>query len=749
KKHSRLSSKAYGKMRKLNLPEEAPDRKELRDGKQIAREYAEEAFHEDREELIDFVHDVYLGYVEYCLGRNYLNFSFVLMFAFALLCENHELRERLSFDYVMIDEFQDTNEIQLKIGMLLCKGGNMAVVGDWKQSIYSFQYTSVDNILEFGDRLGRFKEDLNSDVERIDYKIDPGKITDIEFVENYRSTQEILDKAENSLVMPGTDKPENDESLDRKEVKDMIVSLKSNNDFPGEVGKFSAEEEAEAVLSKMQELVDNPKYQVEDEESRREGSTREIGYSDIAVLTRTQSFALELQKLARDKKIPVAYEGGVRLFQTQPAILLLAWLRILNWEHSRKGWSVVLERADYTLDEVQKMLEKEGYPEDMLRFREELDGEENIAAVARRVFNRYGISNGFSDKVIQVLQSVLETSYMNMGELISFMEDNIEEGETYEVDNSTDRDMATVQTIHSAKGLEYPVVFVSDVNDHRFPSRQGNSSKIAYRDPVGIRQKQVYRDEPFPYSYHNWTNSILTYCVENRGYDEERRLFYVAMTRAENYLYITATQGKESPFYKIGLEELEVEDTEIEEEPEKDIDRNVLHAPGPRTRAPLKLAVHSIMDTEDRDTKSSEGRGLEFGTKVHLFAENYIKGRPCTPESRDERNVKRFIDNLEGEKRSEVSVLLPLQTPQRRFTLSGTIDLLHITEDKVQIVDFKTDRDRALEEEYRKQLSVYYHALAGIERFEDKEISMEILYTEKGDLVSFDSVPLEKIKSLF
>ena len=119
------------------------------DGKQIPADVAECVFEDDRTALKQFVHDVYHAYLEFALRRNYLNFGFLQLFAFVLLCEDHDLRERLGYEYVMVDEFQDSSEIQFKLMLLLAGTDNICVVGDWKQSIYSFQYADVDNIREF------------------------------------------------------------------------------------------------------------------------------------------------------------------------------------------------------------------------------------------------------------------------------------------------------------------------------------------------------------------------------------------------------------------------------------------------------------------------------------------------------------------------------------------------------------------------------------------------------------------------
>ncbi len=729
--HSRLSTKAYSRMRHLVLPDDAPARSELRDGKQIDPALAAEAFEGDREELFEFVHDIYRGYIEYALRRNYLNFPFILMFAFIVLCEDEELRDELAFEHVMIDEFQDTNEIQLKIAMLLSGTGNIAAVGDWKQSIYSFQYTDVDNILAFKDRLERFKDELNADRERIMYPV--ADVTEIGFRTNYRSIQQILDESEQALTLAGTRDPARDYSLDEDGIEDRLISLEASRDGRGEVGKILAEDEPAAVLAKLQSIVDSPDHPLPD----GDGGRRRIRWSDIAVLTRTQDFALDLQREAGRYDIPLAYEGGVRLFQTDPGIMLLAWLRVLNWEHSRKGWAVILEEAGYTIDEIEQILGQEDYPHDMLAFHEKLQDQDAIPAQARLVFQRYGMTEGFGDRIIDVLHSTLEGSYMDLGQLISFIEANIEEGETYDVDTSTEEEMATVQTIHASKGLEYPVVVIADVNDHRFPGRNKSGGRIQFNDPIGLRQTKVYREKP-PYEFDDWRRTILDPCRDHKGYDEERRLLYVAMTRAEKYLYVTAEEGRASPFFEIDLPELDVEETPEQEETEPaTAERFSLEEPD--EQAPLKLSVHALMD----ELEETAGKGPEFGRQIHRFAEDLIKGRGAEPKSEDEERVRDFLTDLDGDLRSEVPMLLPLETATRRYTLSGTIDILHVTDDRIEIIDLKTDRERANRAEYRRQLSAYLHAVEA--SFPEKDVTASVLWTSDGDLDEIEPAPKDRL----
>jgi superfamily I DNA/RNA helicase len=524
-----------------NFSPEAPSIDDIRGGygtKQVRKDFCKKAFEEDREELKQFVHDLYTEYLEYCLSRNYLNFSFLMTLTYALLRRKPDIREKESFEYIMIDEFQDTNEIQFKLALLLAEQPNFCVVGDWKQSIYSFQYAAVENILEFEERLEKYFSELNGSQKRVDFSTE--NVEKIELKKNYRSTQEILNNSEKSLSLPANsnEKPEEPE----------ITSLESAVDKEDEVLRIESEDETEAVLAKIQELK----------------GEENLKYSDIAVLARTRSFGLDLQQKARKYSIPAAYEGGVELFTTNPSIVLLAWLRILQDRHSQKGWAVILEEAGYKLDEAEKIMEDGDYPANMLKFEIELQKTDNIEAVAEKVFERYGYRNGYTEKIIEVLGETFSNTYMNLGQMINFMEENIEEGEIYEVDSTGNENAVTIQTIHAAKGLEYPVVFVSDVNQSKFPSTNSFSPNITYNDPIGLRQRKKFLRNDYAYAFDNWRTEILEKCLSGE-YDEERRLMYVAMTRAERNLYITADKDRASTFFT----ELDIEKIESEESPEE------------------------------------------------------------------------------------------------------------------------------------------------------------------------------------
>ncbi len=141
-----------------------------------------------------------------------------------------------------------------------------------------------------------------------------------------------------------------------------------------------------------------------------------------------------------------------------------------------------------------------------------------------------------------------------------------------------------------------------------------------------------------------------------------------------------------------------------------------------------------------------EGRGIEFGNAVHDFAERYAAGEKIEPESDDERRVRDFIDDLDGTLLVEEDAYLPVSVGNQKVTISGVIDLLHVTDDCVEIVDYKTDRSRDAESEYRKQLSVYYHVLQQL--YPDREVSTSLFYTSKGDRVEMEALSTGELSEL-
>lgn len=667
------------------FPEDAPEYNDIVGDygcKQVRKDFCRKSFKENRGKLKEFIHDIYYSYLKYCLQNNFLNFGFLMALTYVTLYRDEEAREDEKFEYIMIDEFQDTNEIQLKISMLLAESPNICVVGDWKQSIYSFQYADIDNIKSFETRINRIISHLNRDRDRVNFsEIDVEKIN---LKKNYRSSQKILDASEQAFTLKGNqyeEVPEPD-----------IVSLESEAEKEGsEVKKFLCEDEKENLLAKIQEVVDENNYD----------------YSDIAVLSRTRKTGLKLQELGSEYNIPVAYEGGLELFNTEEAKLLLAWMRAMN--DSRKGWAVILERTGYSMTQAKKIFEDKEIPENLREFRDRIEGLE-FEAQMRRIFAFYGFENPVTEKIIDVLTDTFKSSFMTRTDLIQFIEENINQREIYEVDTSRERDSVKVQTIHGAKGLEYPVVFIADVNYGTFPSKNSNYAAIDFEEVIGLRQRKIF-DEENGYVFDKWRSEILSKCVGGQ-YDEERRLMYVAMTRAEEKLYISAQQEKESRFFK----DLELEEEFLDKDPkvqeENESEKEELKVERPESTRRRLITTSEEAELDERLTEN-----IERGDKLHKFAEEFIE-KNRRPETAEEKKIAEFIEGLEGEIESEVK----FSYPENGKVYTGRADITAVTEEKVKVIDIKTSDN--VSDAYQDQIELYEKAFKAL--YPDRKVVTEI-----------------------
>ncbi|MFB6105288.1 MAG: UvrD-helicase domain-containing protein [Halobacteriaceae archaeon] len=713
------------------LRPEDPTTAELRaEYPSIEDAWADRAFAEDRTRLKAFVHDVYHEYLAYALGQNYLNFSFLQILAYVVLCDDHDAREAIEYEYVMVDEFQDTSEIQFKLAMLLAETENLCVVGDWKQSIYGFQYASVDNIREFPARLERYKTELNAEYDRITYPVDD--VEDHSLTKNYRSTQPIIDFAEQALTVPAT----NSESVD---LAAPITRLDATTEAThSRIEAYTSPEEHEAIVDRIQHIVGNDDYAIE-----QHGEWVAPTYEDIAVLTRTRDFGRELQSVATEYGVPIAYEGGVELYDTAQAKLVLAWLRILADVHPDRGWAAVLEHAGYTLDEVRALLKEDTpYPEPMRAFHNQLTNRDAVGGVVRAILDRYGFEDAYADAILTELQATFDTTHHTLGDLVRFIERSYETDATVEVADTPGGDAVTVQTIHAAKGLEHPIVVLANLNQYAFPSSGGGGAVIRYDDPVGLRQSKIVDDaHGDPHVYDNWHQRFLTKCLD-RDYDEERRLLYVAITRAHAHVLFTAGADPSPFFTGLALDPTAIDPTpEVTDRGETEQTRFQVAIPEPEI--PAGHSPHSLMDDAVFEGPGGD-RGTEFGAAVHEFAEAYATGEPVTPENDHEANVQAFIDGLPGELLVEEHAYLPVTVDGRQVSISGIIDLVHVTEDVVEVIDYKTDATRRAAEEYRKQVSVYYHVL--VAAYPDREIRCSLYWTGDGDHEPTEALPISELK---
>ncbi len=733
---SYLLEKMKGKISSKNFLD-IPD--DLKIDNQINPNLLEDIFYDDREELIEFVHHVFIEYIEYMLRENLMTFSLIAMFAFLILYHEDEIRKINSFEYIMVDEFQDTNEMQFMLILLLMRKANLCVVGDWKQGIYGFRNANINNIRNFKDKIEEYKNQLNKDRIRISF--DVSNIIPLEFDINYRSSQKILSFSEKSLIVSGNKNDEIDIDLIQKE----IVSLRSNFDYD-EVSEikfyqmFDKEKEIEFILEKIQNLVGKKKIKYFDL-NLEEYKERLIEFKDIAILSRTRVFGLEIQKKAFKYNIPAIYEGGIKLFEEEEAILLLAWLKLLLYKDKKEAWIPILEKENYSYLQIKYILDSKDYPREIIDFREHLlKNRKIINYIIDEILKRYNFIGPISNALISILDQLFHSSLMSISDLIIFIEENIENEETYNVELESSSNSIKIQTIHSSKGLEYPIVFVVNCNLSNFPSTISNNNSITFNELSGIRNKKIYSKE-HEFIFDNWKTELVNTDLFS-DLDEERRLLYVAITRAMYGVYFTSHRPSE--FFN-GLAE-ESQEIVLDTNIEKLLLENIKEVSDIKINTTFNdknkiLGVHDLLNIKS----DKNGRGMEFGSIIHKLAFRYIKGLNISFVEGDFKtdfdNIKSFIDNdlKNGKLIPEIDCSLPISGTLIR----GIIDLIVEFDDRIEIIDWKTDLAKDNLSEYSKQLSIYYYVLKEI--YPERKIVCKIFWTYTAELDVIEVLDLDDI----
>jgi len=428
---------------------------------------------------------------------NAMDFDDLLLYLLRLLGEDTGVRKKLSsnFKYILVDEYQDTNVIQAQIVMALGEEhGNIFVVGDDAQSIYSFRAANLKNILDFPKIYQEAKT----------FRLET----------NYRSTPNILEVA-NAIIEKNVDQfPKELKSVKKEFIK------------PNFVPAASAKQEAEFISQMILDLRDQGK-----------------DLSDIAVLFRASHHSQELEVQLVKRDIPYEYRGGVKFFERAHIKDVLAYLRIISNPQDEVAWFRVLgmqkgigpvqaarvynrvreigEAKNVFEIEASEILEKRAQNgwQDFLKIWEAVVASDDLPSNLIRSITE-------SDYV-----SYLEHEYPNWKERLEDLEqlaifaEQSEDlskflneislyddygvlrppsqsyGEAGQEAEKSDENGVVLSTIHQAKGLEWPVVFVINMADQAFPNKKALS--------------------------------------ERGGLEEERRLFYVATTRAEEQLYLT------------------------------------------------------------------------------------------------------------------------------------------------------------------------------------------------------------------
>ncbi|WP_300851998.1 ATP-dependent helicase [uncultured Bacteroides sp.] len=449
------------------------------------------------------VRDIYRRYSERCRQADAMDFDDLLFYTFILFRDHPAVLERYreQFRYILVDEYQDTNYAQHSIVLQLAsQHRHVCVVGDDAQSIYSFRGANIDNILYFT-------------------KVYPGtKVFKLE--QNYRSTQTIV-RAANSLI-----------EKNQWQIRKEVFTEKEQGEAIGVFRAYSDVEEGDIVINALARL-------------RR---TEHYAYSDFAILYRTNAQSRIFEEALRKQNMPYRIYGGLSFYQRKEIKDVIAYFRlvvnpndeeafkrIINYpmrgignttvskiiaaatENNVSLWTVLCDPTAYGVDFNKGTLAK------LQRFRELIDG--FIEGVATK--NAYELGSeiirgsGIINEICQDNSPENLSRKENVEELANGMSDfcsmRMEEGNTNifltdflsEVSLLTDQDSdkdgndekVTLMTVHSAKGLEFKNVFVVGMEENLFPSSMVGESPQAL--------------------------------------EEERRLFYVAITRAEEHCFLS------------------------------------------------------------------------------------------------------------------------------------------------------------------------------------------------------------------
>ena len=466
-------------------------------------------FMQNKRSNMEKMGEVYREYVQRCKQANAMDFDDLLVLTFQLFRDHEEVRRKYAdrFDFILVDEYQDTNHVQMSIVMQLCREKlRVCAVGDDSQSIYSFRGANIDNILNFQHQL-------------------PGtRLFKLE--QNYRSTQTIVEAA-NSLIR------------------------RNRNQIPKEV--FSRNAEGEKIQYKPA-YSDKEEALIVAKDIKRIKREDDCGYDDFAILYRTNAQSRSFEEEFRKQGIPYRIYGGLSFYQRKEIKDIIAYFRlvanpddeeaikrIINYpargigattvakvaacahENQVSIWEVIGEAAHYGLNVNKGTLTKlENF---RLLISSFIDRSHtlDVYALGDAIIKEARIS----EDIMQGKDADDLARQENLEEFLSgmqtFVAERQEEGrmdETFltdflqdvalltdaDSDGEKDEPRVSLMTVHAAKGLEFATVFVVGLEENIFPS------------PIAA--------------------------TTVRELEEERRLLYVAITRAEKHCILTNAQNR-------------------------------------------------------------------------------------------------------------------------------------------------------------------------------------------------------------
>ena len=712
---------------------------------------------EDRDELLRFFHGVYLGYIRHCISTNQLTYGLVSLFAFLVLYMDPKVREKNSHRHLIVDEFQDTNPVQMMTCLMTIREPNFCVAGDWKQSIYGFRFADVHNILEFENKVARFIEFLNDGERRV--MIDPPKVEKVTLTKNYRSHSSIIDTAFRALRTPMS----GSETIPIEEIERAKVNIEQANtcitDEFAHVRKIAAgseEEEIDRTISIIKDYRHNGTSTI----VGGDGIKRPVRYNDIYVICKSNKQCSYILDACLNAKIPAYFFGDVAIMCEREGVLLLAWMKYILNERDRNGIVPILSDMGHSLSELSRANGKTSIeyavPDHIRELRRHfIDRSRRIDELILSIFEAYGLDNDVTNAIMSRIKEEHDASMMSLTDVIGLIEEDIRNGRTYFIENSIESDAVSIMTIHKVKGLENHIVIIPFMDEGTIPSRNTYSPTFRLLPSSGlVCMKEMFESNGNKRICTSWKAIIRKVAdhslIKKTKDDEERRVMFVAISRAKQYLTFVYDVGAECHFLK-SLEVQEDELGEISGMEEGSVER-LIEKPVINDVRSTKRVV-GVRDIKKSIRTGGKGLGKEHGIMIHDLAELLQKNPDADVSKYPERavgRIRRFLDSKKGYNIcSEMDLYCPITGTD--VTLHGVADVIIHCGDHIEVHDYKTDVriSPELEFEYELQVSVYAHALSG---FYGIPVRCYLQYLSRDEddgesVVEFEPLEFEIIRS--
>ncbi|MFC1640507.1 ATP-dependent helicase [Patescibacteria group bacterium] len=672
---------------------------------------------------------------------------------------------REQFKYILVDEFQDTNFAQYELVRLLADADqNLTICGDDDQSIYKFRGASVSNILGF--------------------KQDYPDAREVVLTRNYRSAQSILDVAYSSIQLNNPDRLETRLSIDKRLVANDEEKVKPTITY-----YETEQEEAEGVAKKIVEL-------------KEQGN--DLQWSDFAILVRSNGQAAQFTQILDRMKVPYQFVASKGLFSTPIIMDLVAYLRLLNNPLDSSSAFRVFASPFFDFDMVdivtmQSIARRENRT--MLDILEEIDSISGISDESKQsatkllellsehatlaktksagqILYRFVGDMGYIRTLLQEKDAESAKTILNISEFFKQVKDFEAASSDASLNNFLDEldmlqdagedpapanfeegpDMVHIMTIHSAKGLEFEHVFIVNLVDQRFPSRSRSEAILIPQDLIreNVPEKEAH-------------------------IQEERRLFYVALTRAKKGLHLVAAHdygGKRKKKPSVFLQEIEGLTSSVQSEPQdllfQEEEEKEVEVPEAKLTLPAKLSFTQMAAFETcprqyqyahifkiqppgRHTYSYGQslhktlelfyRGLQDGKDpslddiLELFEKCWIsdwydsKNHEAVQKKRGLETIKKYF--VENEKKFAPPVFLEKDFNVKigGATFKGKIDRIDRKEKGIEVVDYKTGKVKSQKDVDRdEQLSLYAIACKKVLKLEPEKLTLYFL--DEGERVS-------------